>query len=350
MSEKTKGQTTSPRPFLTIGIASYNYAQYLSSAIKQIKRQNFSDFEILYCDDGSGDGSQQIISGFIRENPHMRIRLVTGINKGILYNRNRILDEARGKYLMICDADDYMLDGCLEALCAAAKSYDADCVIGGFQEVDSTGRKLKKHVPSVNSCKWLYTWHHAQIYKTELFRKYSIRFKELPDDVFFLQLIHLYSRKTVFVPSVLYAWVRHDRSVSRDFTLHPDWMPFNIWMKLSTFTASLAASLSQETDKQALFYYLYKWFYFNISDLQFLPCAERKENIEMMRKQMLLIIPQYRKLSFFRCALRTQDTFFAHLAVTSCWFLEGIGMLQLIVMLRNGQSRVRKWREIHGKA
>ena len=34
-------------PFLTIGIASYNYARYLPRAFEAIKRQKFQDFEIL---------------------------------------------------------------------------------------------------------------------------------------------------------------------------------------------------------------------------------------------------------------------------------------------------------------
>ena len=42
-------------PFLTIGIASYNYAKWLMIAFEAIQRQTFKDFEILYCDDGSTD-------------------------------------------------------------------------------------------------------------------------------------------------------------------------------------------------------------------------------------------------------------------------------------------------------
>ncbi len=338
-----------PTPFLTIGIASYNYARYLPRAFEQIKRQSFQDFEILYCDDGSTDDSQKIISEFISMNPQMRIRLIAGVNKGILENKNRILDEAQGKYLMICDADDYMLNECIGALCSAASLYNADCVIGGFQEVDSNGRILKKHVPSANSCKWLYTWHHAQIYKTELFRKNNIRFEELPDDVFFLQQIHLYCSNTIFISNVLYSWVRHDNSTSKNFTLYTDWIPYKIWAKLSSFTASLAASLSLSSDKQALYYYLYKWFYFNIADLPLCPCSALKENITIMKKQMYLVLPKYRNLSFFYGALKTPDTLFARLAVFLCWILDQIGMLSFIVIVRNFQSKIRKWRELFGK-
>ena len=53
-------------PFITIGIASYNYANYLPEAFEAIRNQKFRDFEILYCDDGSTDESVEVIKGFIQ--------------------------------------------------------------------------------------------------------------------------------------------------------------------------------------------------------------------------------------------------------------------------------------------
>ena len=79
-------------PFLTIGIASFNYGKYLTKAFEQIKKQNFNDFELLYCDDGSTDDSIDIIETIIRENPEMNIRLIKGENEGLLANRNRIIE------------------------------------------------------------------------------------------------------------------------------------------------------------------------------------------------------------------------------------------------------------------
>ena len=64
------------KPFLTIGIASYNYASYLPYAFQQIRKQKFSDFEILYCDDGSKDSSTDVICNFIDSHPELCIRLI----------------------------------------------------------------------------------------------------------------------------------------------------------------------------------------------------------------------------------------------------------------------------------
>ena len=100
--------------------------------------------------------SIDIIETIIRENPEMNIRLIKGENEGLLANRNRIIEYAKGKYLLICDADDYMADNCLEKLCMAAQEKNADCVIGGFCEVNETGKVYKVHVPKKDANKWIY--------------------------------------------------------------------------------------------------------------------------------------------------------------------------------------------------
>lgn len=344
---KFNNSCTSRVPFLTIGIASYNYAEYLPLAFEQIKKQSFTDYEVLYCDDGSTDGSTEVILGFIRDNPAVPIRLISGTNAGILANRNRILENAQGKYLMICDADDYMLENCLSELCSAALISDADCIIGGFTETDVSGRILKRHIPSPDSNKWLYTWYHAQIYKTALIRRFHIHFDELPDDVFFLQRVHLYSEKTVFVSKPLYTWVRHFDSVSSDFASNADWNPAAIWKKLSHFIESLM--LQKGADRESLVYYLYKWFYLNISDLSGADMRNLRQSIHFIRIEMQSVLPDYRKAHCLIPALRTKDTCFSRMAVFLCWLLDRFGLLFFAVMIRIYQKKWRRWRQFHGK-
>lgn len=336
-------------PFLTIGIASYNYAAYLIKAFEQIKMQSFHDFEILYCDDGSTDHSITVIQQLIRTNPELDIRLVEGSHEGILANRNRIIDHARGKYLMICDADDFMLDACLKELCGAAQETNADCIIGGFQEMDQAGHILKSHIPSQNSCKWLYTWHHAQIYKTELLSQHRIRFTQLPDDVSYLQQIHLYSRYTVFVGKPLYAWVRHHDSASRDTITNPDWNPVSIWKKVSDCIAEIRQSVQSEADNRALTYYLYKWFYLNITDLREKDWNHLQTCTKKMQKQMKQICPDYRKINRLLYVLRTNDTFFARSLIALCWSLDALNLISLLPTVRALQNRFRQQKEHYGK-
>ena len=331
------------KPFLTVGIANYNYGKYLNHGWEQIKKQNYSDFEVLYCDDGSTDCSIQTIRQIIKNNPQYRIRLIEGENQGILANRNRLLEHAEGEYLMICDADDYMLPSCLKSLCETAQMHRADCVIGGFVEKDCHGRLLKRHVPPHNACKWLYTWHHAQIYRMDLVRRKQLRFLDLPDDVFFLQQIHKYSSNVVFIHHPLYVWVRHSDSTSTDVLTNPDWHPLIIWKKLSCYIASLCDNLSvteNHVDCQALKYYLYKWYYFNILDLPWRNFSLLQDEIYSIGIQMYSVFPSYSCWHTLRYALKTQDTYFARTAVLICWIAEKIHLLPFLVLLRKIQHPV----------
>jgi len=93
------------RPTLTVFMPVYNGKPYLASSVESVLGQTFSDFEFLIVDDGSTDGSAEIIEGF--HDP--RIRLIRQENRGCYPARNRALEEAGGRYLANMDADDISL-------------------------------------------------------------------------------------------------------------------------------------------------------------------------------------------------------------------------------------------------
>ena len=330
------------KPFLTIGIASYNYSEYLIRAFEQIKKQEFHDYEVLYCDDGSTDGSVEIIESFIEKNPDMQIRLIKGENRGLLANRNRILENAIGEYLLICDADDYMSDDCLESLCSAAKGQEADCVIGGFCEVDRNGKEYKFHIPREDSNKWIYIWHHAQMYRLEIVRKHNLRFENIPDDVCFLQRIHQYANKTVFVPKRMYYWCRHADSTSGNIVQNTEWHPKNLWRNIVDCILAILKDNQEGVELGAIHYFLYKWFYFNITDLSIQNRTEMTEHIKSLKWDMKKICPEYRKFYFLKQALKEKDTSFAKTAIILCWILEGIGCIKLLPIIRSMQQGRRR--------
>lgn len=328
-------------PFLTIGIASYNYSPYLDKALDQIKKQSFKDIEILYCDDGSTDDSVEKIQKFIAQENEISIRLVEGEHGGVLVNKNRIIDNARGRYIMICDADDYMLPDCLERMCQAARENNADCVIGGFCEVTDEGKILKKHIPDTSSSKWLYTWHHGQMYQLDIIRKYHIRFEQIPDDVFYLQNVHKHSQQVVFVQECVYAWCRHGKSTSNNFLQNQEWHPVCLWDKIAGFVSRLRDE-SNGVDAINLDYYLYKWYYFNITDLWKEEPEQIRKCIRVMQNRMLAVNPEYLSCHAVPVIMKSADTAFAKCAVMICWGLEKMHLLYMIVLIRRLQQKLRE--------
>ena len=199
------------KPYITIGIASYNYSRCLKRAFDAIKGQSFKNIEILYADDGSTDDSVEVIQGFIRNNPDMNIRLIAGDNVGVQGNKNRIIENAHGKYIMFCDADDWLTEHGLDYLAKKAIETDADEVVGAFQNVDENGNVLQLQLLGEKPSKWTKTVLHASLYKKEILDRYHIRFPldHFPEDIFLNMAFHDKCGKVVFVNRPIYNWYMH---------------------------------------------------------------------------------------------------------------------------------------------
>lgn len=93
-------------PKVTVFMTVYNGEMFLCSAIESILAQTFGDFEFLILDDGSTDKTSEILRSF--SDP--RIKIITHtVNKGLVKSRNFGLENARGTYIAIVDADDESL-------------------------------------------------------------------------------------------------------------------------------------------------------------------------------------------------------------------------------------------------
>lgn len=239
-------------PYITIGIASYNYARFLPRAFEAIKRQNFRDFEVLYCDDGSTDDSVAVIRSFIENNPDMEIRLVEGKNGGVMTNKNRILQHARGEYVMLCDADDWMDDDCLELLADAAKKTGADRVIAGFRNVLDLGDGPMRtgqveEVPPYPS-KWNQFQHHGCLYRRAVYLENDVWFRpdHYPDDFDFIERYNACCGQAAFVHRVVYNFYRNGKSTSAVNDRVSRWYYLNLFSEIATLAGQILPQLGRE--------------------------------------------------------------------------------------------------------
>ncbi|HTZ40600.1 MAG TPA: glycosyltransferase family A protein [Syntrophales bacterium] len=89
-------------PKVSVIMAVYNEERYLRGALESILNQTFADFELLIVNDGSTDGTEEII----RSCRDSRIRLFNQENKGLTKSLNRALSLARANYFARMDGDD----------------------------------------------------------------------------------------------------------------------------------------------------------------------------------------------------------------------------------------------------
>ena len=89
---------------ISILIPCFKAERWIAQAIESALAQTWPEKEVIVVDDGSTDGSLEVIKSF-----GDRIRWETGPNRGGNAARNRLLELARGEWLQYLDADDYLL-------------------------------------------------------------------------------------------------------------------------------------------------------------------------------------------------------------------------------------------------
>ncbi len=89
---------------VSILIPCFNARRWVARAIESALAQTWEEKEVIVVDDGSQDGSLEVIKKFAD-----RIRWETGPNRGGNVARNRLLEFAHGEWLQYLDADDYLL-------------------------------------------------------------------------------------------------------------------------------------------------------------------------------------------------------------------------------------------------
>ena len=100
------------RPKVSVIVPVYNAQSHLRQCLDSIMGQTLREIEILCVDDGSTDGSAQILEEYKGCDPRLHVIMQENIGAGAA--RNRGLAEASGEYLSFLDADDFFEPDMLE--------------------------------------------------------------------------------------------------------------------------------------------------------------------------------------------------------------------------------------------
>ena len=98
---------------VSVVIPVYNTEKYVREAIESIIHQSLKELEIIIINDGSTDGSPEILKEI--SNTDHRIQVYTQTNQGQSTARNFGISHARGKYIYFMDSDDLLEEDALES-------------------------------------------------------------------------------------------------------------------------------------------------------------------------------------------------------------------------------------------
>jgi len=94
-------------PRVSVLVAAYNAGDYIAETIESVRGQDFTDWELVVCDDGSTDSTSAIVRAFMASDA--RIQLIRQENSGAPAARNTAYGKSTGEYIVILDADDRLL-------------------------------------------------------------------------------------------------------------------------------------------------------------------------------------------------------------------------------------------------
>lgn len=118
---------------ISVVIPVYNMERYLEQCLDSVCKQTLEDIEILCINDGSMDGSLEILKLYRAKDT--RIQIIDQQNQGVAKTRNIGIKLAQGKYVIFLDPDDwYPANDILESLYLAAEENGVSIAGGSFMD------------------------------------------------------------------------------------------------------------------------------------------------------------------------------------------------------------------------
>ena len=113
---------------VSICVPTYNGADYLRDCIESLLDQSYIDTEILIVDDGSTDGSLDIIHQYAKYDDRIVVHQNVE-NIGLVGNWNKCISLAKHEWIKFAFQDDLLLTDCVASLLRVALKHDCPCLL-----------------------------------------------------------------------------------------------------------------------------------------------------------------------------------------------------------------------------
>lgn len=214
---------------LSIIIPIYKAEDFIARCLDSIYNQGVNEdtFEVIAVNDGTPDGSMDIVGKYAKN--HCNLRIFNKENGGVSTARNLGLDVAQGDYVLFVDADDELVEGAFSKLCDYLAEHEPMNMLmtrqlrnDGTQEWLAKAPSLKEHkvYTGVEAYKSHFVRGNAGggICRMDFLQKHHLRFPEgvrnSEDSIFFI-LVQVYAQSIVYYNLDLYRIFQIKGSASR---------------------------------------------------------------------------------------------------------------------------------------
>ena len=215
---------------LSIIIPMYNVEKYIHKCIHSVVQNNLkrNDFEIIIVDDESPDKSLSIATGIAKEFDN--ITIISQKNKGLGGARNTGIQNAKGKYVLFLDSDDFYTPNSLQNILKIAFDNELEILEFGAIVVDSTNKIISTVAISTENKIFdgIYYWQNFnsinsacnKLYLKEFLISNSILFKEkiYAEDYEFNTRALYFAKKVMATEYIVANFLTSTNSITRNKT------------------------------------------------------------------------------------------------------------------------------------
>ncbi|WP_158590094.1 glycosyltransferase family 2 protein [Amnibacterium setariae] len=204
---------------VSVVVPVHDPGRWITDLLDSLRAQTLdpADFEVVFVDDGSTDGTPDLLDAAAAESPHFRV-IRTPASGWPGRPRNLGIDAARGDYVFLADHDDRLAPDALERLVDFADERGSDVVIGRIVGVDRpapTRIFARTLVDAQEDPGLLMTSLTPQkLYRRAFLNEHGIRFPEGPrrlEDHVFVTTAYVRARRvSVYADSIVYWFVLRD--------------------------------------------------------------------------------------------------------------------------------------------
>lgn len=223
---------------ISIIIPVYNGEKYISQCVNMLQKQSYSDFEAIFINDGSRDGTEAELNK--AASADSRIRFYSKINEGVSVARNYGVSQATGDYVLFIDVDDYVYPDHLESLYNILVENGADVAVGNYykllvnEDKPTLDRESHTEVYTGREAaermlyrKGLNGYPVLKLIKIELARKNAfLKGIAYGEDSIYVYNLYLLANKVAYTDKVTYLYYQQPTSANHNMRygeIEPSW-------------------------------------------------------------------------------------------------------------------------------
>ena len=281
---------------VSVIIPAYNTEGYIHQCLDSLTQQTLEEIEIIIVDDGSKDNTLAILKEYEAKFPD-KIRVFHKENGGQASARNLGLQYATGEYIGFVDSDDWTDVKMYEHMYAKAKEDDADIVVCDIVEQFVDSSLYHSHTAATNKI-GLANYVLNKIFKRELAQKIEFPKGLWYEDLEYSAKLLMMTDRISVIHEGLYQYNCRDGS-----TMHNNNAQKNkdILTILNNIAAFVEENGWQEKYKKELEYlYVEHALYAAVVRLEEQDNKEKREVIEVIRKEVIKRYPLFYKSAYFK--------------------------------------------------